>query len=198
MKNLRFSALLIAFIAFIATSANAQKFHYGITAGTNFAVQSGIAEYYDNNDIRVGLHAGFVGSYAFSDNLGLKSELTYDQKGRHADDVTVKYDYITLPVLFDYSFKISDHAGTRIHLNAGPFVSYLLNAKSEVSDATVDLASVSNNMEAGAIMGIGFEQPVGNHYIYIDIRLNLGLSDFNKNDDSSRNKLIGVSLGYNL
>ncbi len=32
MKNLKFSVLLIALMVFVATSANAQKFHYGITA----------------------------------------------------------------------------------------------------------------------------------------------------------------------
>ena len=198
MKNLKFSALLITLMTFVATSANAQKFHYGVAAGTNFAVQSGIAEYYDNSDIRVGLHAGLAESYAFNDNIALRSELTYDQKGRKTDAVTDKYDYITLPVLFDYSFKLSDQSGTRMRLNAGPFASYLVNAESETSDATIDLKSDSNDMEAGVIMGIGLEQPVGNHSIYMDIRLNLGLTNYSKNDDSSHNKMIGLSLGYRL
>jgi len=202
MKNVKFSMMLAALFVAFGLSAQAQKIHYGITAGSNFAVQSGIAEYYDNGNIRVGVHVGLTGSYQLNDKSLLQTELNYEQKGSHSKGLTEKFDYLSIPLLYDYSFGKTYHTNLRFHLNVGPYVSYLLNAK-EVADnngSTIitDLKSNAHKVEFGAIMGLGLVQPVGKHDVSMDIRLSLGLSHFASNDIQSHNKMIGVYLGYTL
>jgi len=202
MKKLNLSMIVLALLVAFSMPAHAQKFHYGVKAGSNFAVQSGIAEYYDNNNIRVGWHAGLMGSYQLRDNMMLQTEVNYEQEGAHTDNLTQKFDYVSIPVLYDYSFGKTYHTNLRFHLNAGPYVSYLVNAKSVATnngvETTTDLRSDSHKAEFGAVMGVGLIQPVGKHYLTMDIRLNLGLTHFSQSDDQSNNKMIGVYLGYVL
>lgn len=203
MKSVKIYLLtLVAMVAFVMPM-QAQNFHYGVKAGTNFAVQSGIAEYFNNSNIRVGLHAGLAGSYDLGNKTMLISELNYDQAGSHSSSVTEKYDYLTLPVLFDYSFGKTDKKGMTMHLNAGPYVSYLVNAKRDEkvngSTTTTNLYSDSNKGEFGAMLGVGLIQPVGKHEITLDIRLNIGLTPYIPTGGSNdHNKSVGVYLGYML
>ncbi len=202
MKKVNLNLVLMALLMTFAGSLSAQNFHYGITAGSNFAVQSGIAEYYDNGNIRTGLHAGLAGSYDINDNMSLRTELTYDQKGNHSDNLTEKFDYVSIPLLYDYSFGKTYHTNMRVHVNAGPYVSYLVNAKDVIdnngTDVTTDLQDNTHKAEFGAILGVGLVQPVGKHAVTMDIRLSLGLTRFAFDDDQSHNKMIGVYLGYML
>ncbi len=202
MKKIQASLVALALLLAFAMPASAQKFHYGIKAGLNGAVQSGIADYYDNGNIRYGLTAGLVGNYHFNDNMMLQAELDYDQKGTHASNIDTQYDYVSIPVLFDYSFGHTYHTRLSIHLNAGPYVAFLANAKRTEKidgvDNTTDLMSASHKAEVGALLGVGFRQPVGKHFLFWDVRLTVGISHFDKADSQSRNKMIGVTMGYEL
>ncbi|MBN2638785.1 MAG: PorT family protein [Bacteroidales bacterium] len=193
---------LIAMIAFIAPS-QAQNFHYGVKVGSDFAVQSGIGEYFSNSNIRVGTHAGLAGSYNLNNKIMLITELNYDQLGSHSSELTEKYDYITLPVLFDYSFGKTDSKGMTLHLNAGPYVSYLVSAKQvqkvNGNSVTTDVYSGANGGEFGAMIGVGLVQPVGKHQVTLDLRLNLGLTPYiPSGGENDHNKSIGIYLGYML
>jgi len=202
MKKIQASLVAMALLMAFAIPASAQKFHYGIKAGINGAVQSGIAEYYDNTNIRYGLTAGLVGNYHFNDNMMLQAELNYDQKGSHASNIDTKYDYLSIPVLFDYSFGRTYHTKLSVHLNAGTYVAFLANAEKVETvdgiDYTTDLMDASHKAEFGALMGVGFRQPVGKHFLFWDVRLTLGLSHFDINDTSTNNKMISVTMGYEL
>ncbi len=202
MKKLQVSLAALAIFMLFAMPASAQKFHYGIKVGLNGAVQSGIAEYYSNTNIRYGLTAGLVGNYHFNDNIMLQAELDYDQKGSHSTNIDTKYDYVSIPVLFDYSFGHTYHTKLSVHLNAGPYVAFLVNAKktekTDGANQTTDMMSDSHKAEVGALLGVGFRQPVGKHFLFWDVRLSIGLSHFDKADSQSRNKMIGVTMGYEL
>lgn len=202
MKKIQVSLVAFALFMAFAMPASAQKFHYGIKAGLNGAVQSGIAEYYSNSNIRYGLTAGLIGNYHFNDNMMLQTELDYDQKGSHSSNIDTKYDYISVPVLFDYSFGHTYHTKLSVHLNIGPYVAFLANAKKvETIDGvehTTDLMADSHKAEVGALLGVGFRQPVGKHFLFWDVRLSIGLSHFDKVDSQSRNKMISVTMGYEL
>jgi len=202
MKKIQASLVALAMLLVFAMPASAQKFHYGIKAGLNGAVQSGIADYYDNSNIRYGLTAGLIGNYHFNDNMMLQAELDYDQKGSHSTNIDTKYDYISVPVLFDYSFGHTYHTKLSVHLNAGPYIAFLANAKKTEKingvDQTTDMMAGSNKVEAGALFGVGFRQPVGKHFLFWDVRLTIGLSHFDKADSQSNNKMIGVTMGYEL
>jgi len=184
----------------LTVSAMAQEFHYGINAGTNLAVQSEIADYFHNDKIRVGLHAGITGRWAWQNGFELQTELNYEQKGSKSDEHTANYDYISLPVLAKYSLGKSDRTPLRFNLYAGPMVSYLVNAELEMNDdlggETIDMKDRSNDFELGSILGFGMAYPINSGNITFDIRLGLGLSAFDKNDTEPNNKYVGFSLGY--
>lgn len=195
MKTSR-KTLLMAMVLLLSTGAFSQKIHYGIKAGTNFAVQSELADYFQNDQIRVGLSAGVFGNYAFTDKMQLQAEINYDQKGAKSDEVTAKYDYLSVPVLFKYSLGKSDHTALNFNVNLGPYAAFLLNSELEMDENTTDMADATENFEAGAILGFGMKYPVGNDHLLMDLRLGLGLTNFDKADIEPNNKYIGLTLGY--
>lgn len=195
MKTIR-KTLLFPTALLISTGIYAQKFHYGIKTGANFAVQSEIADYFNNNNIRTGLSVGAFSNYALNENMQLQVEINYDQKGGKTDEYTAKYDYLTVPVLFKYSLGKSDRTALKFNINAGPYAGFLLNSEIETDDNNMDMKDETEHFEAGAIAGFGMKYPVGNNHLVFDLRLGLGLTSFDKNDSEPNNKYIGITLGY--
>ena len=179
---------------------NAQSFKFGIQAGTNFAVQSPIGDYYNNDEIRTGLHAGLFGNYSLNERIYLQTELNYDQKGARTGDFKIDYDYLSVPVLFNFSLGKSWKTPLRFNIYTGPYVAFLLNGESEIENSELneitDLKDNTNTAEFGLITGFGIKYPINKQNIIFDIRLGLGLSPFDKNDNDPKNKYIGISLGY--
>jgi len=197
MKTFKIKTLVIAIVLMATVSTYAQNFHYGFKAGANFAVQSEIASYFENSNIRTGLSAGVFSNYRVNNWLSLQAEANYDQKGEKSSDITNKYDYLTVPVLAKFSLGKSDKTALEFNLNLGPFAGFLLNAKSEIEGTEIDVKDNTENLELGAIAGFGMKYPVTNtNNIIFDLRLGLGLTSFNKNDSDLRNKYVGVTLGY--
>jgi hypothetical protein len=196
MKTVKIKTLGLALALLFSVSVSAQEFHYGIKAGTNFAVQSDIASYFENETIRTGLSAGVFGNMTLNDNFILQTEVNYEQKGDRSDDLVSKYDYISVPVLLKYSLGQSDNTALKFNVNAGPYASYLVNAESEINDQTTDLTDNTEEFEFGLIGGIGFKYPVADNNLVLDLRLGLGLTAFDKVDTDPNNKYIGVTLGY--
>ncbi len=194
MKTINKITLTLGLVLAIG-SLNAQNFKFGIQAGTNLAVQSPIGDYYNNEEIRAGLHAGFFGNYSMNDNIYLQAELNYDQKGSKADDATAKYDYISVPVLFNYSLGKSLKTPLRFNIYAGPYAAFLVSAKVE-ANSEIDMKDQTESTELGTIIGFGLRYPVKESNILFNIRLGLGLTSFDKNEADPKNKYIGLSLGY--
>lgn len=196
MKTLKFRTLTLVMSLLVGMSVYAQDFHYGINAGTNFAVQSDIADYYNNENIRTGLHVGIFGNMPLSKSFLLQTEINYDQKGEKLDNVVSKYDYITVPVLVKYSLGKSDKTALKFNINAGPYAGFLVNAETEVEDVITDMKDDSEKVEFGGILGFGMKYPVANNSLTFDLRMGLGFTDFDKNNSDPSNKYIGISLGY--
>jgi hypothetical protein len=179
---------------------NAQKLSFGVQAGTNFSVQSQIGDYYNNEDILIGLHAGIFTNYALGNKTSLQAEMNYDQLGSKNETVKNNYDYLNVPVLFKYSLGKSDLTALTFNMYAGPYAGYLLKAKSNVKtneiDQTTDLKDNTNKFTDGVIMGIGLKYPIKNQKIMLDFRLGLGLTPYDKTDYEPKNKYIGITLGY--
>jgi len=199
MKTIKKITLTIALISGII-SLNAQNFKAGIQAGTNFSVQSQIGDYYNNSDIRTGLHAGIFGNYSLNESLYLQTEVMYDQKGSKSGLVRNNFDYLTVPLFINYSLGKSWKTPLRFNFYTGPYVGFLLNAESKTETGEIngktDLKDVTNKTEYGLITGFGIKYPVNNQNILFDLRLGLGFSPYNKNNSEPKNKYIGVSLGY--
>jgi hypothetical protein len=199
MNTIRRITMSLIFLSAIIVS-NAQKLNYGIQAGTNFAVQSPIADYFNNEDIRTGVHAGIFSEYNFNTKWSLKAEINYDQLGSKNSTNTNKFDYLNVPFLLNYSLGKSDLTALSFDLYTGPYAGYLLKAenktKTNETDLTTDLKDNTNNFTGGVILGFGLKYPVKENKIMFDVRLGLGLAPYDKNDYEPKNKYIGLSLGY--
>lgn len=202
MKKFKMIGLLVIAALTFSVPAQAQKFHYGVKAGVNFAVQSGVAEYYDNSNILVGGHFGLTGSYSLNKNMMLETELNYNEEGTHSSSITEKFHYLSVPVLYDYSFGKTYNGNMTVHLYVGPSFSYLLHATQQIDNngtkTTTDITSGQHHAQLSGIIGVGLVQPVGKHYVTFDLRLNVAATNFKADDNQSHNKMIGVYLGYIL
>ncbi len=198
MKNLKMIGLLVAAALTFSVPAQAQKFHYGVKAGANFAVQSGVAQYYDNSNILVAGHIGLTGTYNLNRNMMLETELSYNEEGSNGSGVIQKFHYLSVPVLYDYSFGHAYNSNLSIHLNVGPEFSYLLNATHRADGATTNITSGLRHAQLSGVIGVGLIQPVGKHFVTLDLRLNVAATKFQASDDQSHNKMIGLYLGYTL
>jgi len=196
MKVLKIKSLFIALAMLFSVGVSAQNFHYGVKVGANFAVQSEIAHYFDNENIRTGLSVGAFGNYEINNWLSLQAEANYDQKGSKTESSVNKYDYLTVPVLAKFSLGKSDKTKLKFNLNVGPYAGFLLDAEHEVEGVTTDYKDNTENFEIGAIAGFGMKYPIANNNIVFDLRLGLGLNSYDKNDSDPSNKYIGVTLGY--
>ena len=194
MKKIGLKSLTLAVALLIGINLNAQNFHYGIKAGSNFAVQSDVAEYFSNDDIRVGLSAGAFANYTLAKNFELQAELLYDQKGASNDDLTFRYDYLTLPVLAKYNLPKAGKVG--FNINAGPYAGLLLSAEKESEGVTTDLMDNSEDFDFGFVAGLGFEYPIANNNLVVDLRLGVGLAEFDKTNSDPKNKYVGLTIGY--
>lgn len=193
--------LVVAALTF-SVPAQAQKLHYGVKAGANFAVQSGVAEYYDNSNILVGGHFGLTGTYNFNKNMMLETELNYNEEGSNGSGVIQRFHYLSIPVLYDYSFGKTYDGNMTVHLYIGPSFSYLMHATKQVNNngikTTTDITSDLHHAQLSGIIGVGLMQPVGKHFVTFDLRLNVAATNFYAGDNQSHNKMIGVYLGYTL
>lgn len=189
-------SLLLAF-----GQMSAQKLSYGLQGGANFAVQSSIGDLYNNDDVRVGFQAGGFGNYSFSDNFSLQTEVNYTQNGSQNEEVKNSYDYISVPVLANYSLTQSKNELWTLSLYAGPYVSFLVNAESEFDNkelSDIDLTGNTNETEFGVTYGFSVRHPVYNHNISLNVRFGMGLTDYDKNDSDPKNKYFGVGIAYEL
>lgn len=196
MNNLKKQALVIVLSLIVSLGAFAQKVHYGVRAGANFAVQSEIADYASNNNIRTGLTVGAFGNYELNEKMSLQAELNYDQKGGKSEDATLKYDYLSIPVLFKYSLGKSDNTALKFNVNLGPYAAYLLQSEVEIGDQAIDMKDQTEDFELGGILGFGMKYPVGKQNLVLDLRMGLGFTQFDKVDSAPNNKYIGLTLGY--
>lgn len=196
MKTLNISSIIIAILMISSISSSSQNFHYGIKAGVNLAVQSEIANYFDNNNIRSGLSAGAYGNYGFNNWFMLQTEVNYDQKGGKSETITSRYDYLTIPVLAKFSLGKSDQSDLKFNINLGPYAGFLLNAENEVEGVTTDMKDNTEGIEFGAIGGFGLSYPISNNKIVFDVRMGLGLTSYDMVDSDPSNKYIGITLGY--
>ena len=196
MKTKKKRTTIVMILALLSISVNAQEFHYGIKAGTNFAVQSQVADYFNNSDIRVGFSAGAFGNYFLNNALAIQGEINYEQKGGKSESVESRYDYLSVPVLLKYSLGKSNNTSLRFNINVGPYAGYLLSAENETEGITIDMKDNSKTMEFGAIAGFGMEYPIGNQNLTMDLRLSLGLTGYDKDNSTPKNKYVGITLGY--
>jgi len=105
--------MIIAVVAFLSTTAvKAQTISLGAKAGVNFASLSG--DDVEDLDARTSFHLGLMAEARFSDKFAIQPEILYSSQGAKVDDMTLKLDYLTIPVMLKY------YVTNEISLEAGP------------------------------------------------------------------------------
>lgn len=173
-------------------------------------------------DSRMGFSTGVSIQYHLNESFALKTSVLYERKGSKLEDVMFKNDvddphgvlsdwyeelnYITVPILAKYSFG----GQKNFYVNAGPFVSYLLDAYTVIKpDHTLPRVEVENTefhnrTDFGLAAGIGGQINLNENIVLsVELRNNLGFAtvkDEGEFKTNSTNIMFGVAyslLGKN-
>ena len=169
--------IAIASLLMIGT-VNAQSVNLGIKGGLNvFNVKD---DNESNYDPKTGLHLGLLAHIHLSKQWALQPELVYSGQGAKyttsGTDSKLKLNYLNVPIMFQYMFD----NGFRIE--TGPQVGFLLSAKTETNDVSVDVKDQLKGTDLGLGFGLGYiHVPSG---FGVDARYNLGLTNISDDDDN--------------
>ncbi len=166
MKNLILFGLFLLGCATTFSQTN-----FGIKTGLNasnvrFSLKNA------SPDTNFGLHAGTFIEHEFHERLHLQTELIFSREGIQEASI----DYLNFPVILKWYFVEG------IHINAGPQLGILLNAKGG-----------TNGLRAtnfATVFGVGYEAAGG---FLIDTRYALGISNI-----LSEDFYVNSGQGYNI
>jgi hypothetical protein len=190
--------LVLLFVAAVASISSFAQLSIGAKAGLNLANVYG--DDAEDMDLRPALHIGGYLNYAVSDAISIQPELLYSSMGAKFNEeifgsdlkVTMKFNYISVPVMFIYSFGA-------INVQAGPQVSFLASGKAKVEydgeSEEEDIKDQMKGVDFGVNLGLGADFGKFN----ASARYLLGLSSIDKDGEAdTKNTAIQISIGYRL
>lgn len=207
MKKLNICLLCLSFLA-VSTQLFAQSPRVGVKAGLNasnfFINQDDV----DDENLRLGLHAGVFGQMMGEDDaVGLQAELLVSTKGASAvynafgasQRVTLNSLYLDIPILL--VIKLGDV----VDLQGGAYGGFLLGASTstdgDFGDGYEELDRDNfNSFDYGLAVGLTFNFDV----ISLGARYNYGLNEVAKSDAAqlflgdSKNSVGQVFIALNL
>jgi hypothetical protein len=166
---------------------------------------------------------GFNFSLTGDNFLSVQPEILYSQKGfSSAATGVINYEgdyrlnYLEIPLLVKVNFGGEK---LKLYVNAGPSVGYLLNGKVDGRGNFLGVIGASleesidftdsptpgditeldaNRIEAGLNFGGGLGYAIlGNAALFVDLRYNMGLTDFN-NQEQSKNRVFALTAGVQI
>jgi hypothetical protein len=188
MKNY---LLLVALI--IASASVEAQVSGGVRLGVNLANQTESGSDSETSDSKLGFLGGFYLTANFSEKFAIQPELVFSVMGSQDKDYGIngEFNYLSVPVLLRYN--LSEH----INLQAGPQLGFLLSAKADFGDDSIDIKEFVTGTDFGAAFGIGADVEKFN----AGIRYYLGLSNIAKDatdNESVKNSAFQLFLGYRL
>lgn len=186
------SCIFLLAMMMTAISANAQNEVGQVTlkpmAGINLATMTNT----DDSDMRVGLTAGVEAEFGVAENFSFSAGALYSMQGVKGSDsgvdLTVKLDYINVPILANY------YVIPGLAVKAGIQPSFKVTAKAEAetsgASAEVDLNG-AKSFCLSIPMGLSYE--ISN--FVLDARYNLGLTKALSGSDS-KHSVFMFTLGY--
>jgi len=217
--NKWFGAVLSLLVVLAFSSVQgAERITFGAKAGITVAnITETPAEWEDDAEYTFGFTGGAFLNYAFNSSLSIQPELLYSMRGTEAAlvedylDLSVRFDYIELPVLLSYYFPLE--GDFRPYISAGPCIAYLLESELKFStiilSADADISSVSHTNDFAVVLGGGFSYNLNGRVFTLDARYQRGFTncivsgDFDINGDPRtieaddiKNTGFAVMLGY--
>lgn len=185
----------------VPAAAAAQSVSGGIRADLALASFQN-ADYSTNR--RVGLRAGVFADVGLRGPFGLRAEAAYTMKGvKNADstsDVTVKLDYIEVPIMA----KLSLGGSPGFVLLTGPAAGIKVSSKLTSDSGSTDYGDLVHPIDFGWVAGLGFDASLGGNAVSFDVRYTLGLrsvfdfGDPEDTDSDDKNQVISAGVAIVL
>ncbi|QIY89790.1 porin family protein [Chryseobacterium gallinarum] len=211
--------LLIAAVAVMGITANAQEFRFGPKAGYSYSTLKVKGD--GQSETSDPLHTFYIGGiaeYKLSDKFALQGELLYSPLGgkvkiKEADpedpttffNFKAKQTFHTLLIPVSAKYFITEG----LSVSAGVNVGLILSAKSKLSadlgmgplfelevDKEIDIKDQLNTLNLAPFLGAEYALENG---LFFDARYNLGVSNLAKNaqgDEKLTNSFIQVGVGF--
>jgi hypothetical protein len=175
----------------ISGIAGAQHVNFGVKGGLNVYNISN-----DNNskfDSKTGIHLGLLGHIHLDRSIAVQPELVYSSQGAKYTSGGTNYKlnlgYINIPVMLQYMFS------NGFRLEAGPQLGFLISAKSENNNNSIEVKNNYKTVDFAAGLGVGYIKPSSG--LGAGLRYNVGLSNINENSSvKSTNNGLQLSLFY--
>lgn len=204
MKRLVGIGAAVLVMAMQATPAAAQQVMLQPQVGVNFSTISDLGlDAGEESKNRVGFVAGVGVLFGLSERLGISTGGYYSQQGVKVSstggDVTVKLDYIQVPLLLSLGFPTN--GSVRPNIFAGPMIGFKASCKfsddgtsANCDDIDVPVKSTDFSLIFGA--GIGIQAGTGRFVINGWYDLGLTKIDDSATPSDSKNRFFGFGVGY--
>lgn len=194
---------LVTLILVLAGDVDARRrWDIGAHGGPNVAGIYGTDADSLGAESRTGIALGVWGTNWLSDNVGLRLEVMYSQKGatrgRGDEEVTAKLDYIDIPLLVVFSRELTPGA-LFVDMHAGPALSLQVSAEFDSAGSVVrDLDAITTNWDFGGVIGVGFALRAAQRLdVTLDLRYTVSFVsiDDRPTDFDFRNNAFSLLLG---
>ncbi|MFC6221636.1 porin family protein [Hymenobacter artigasi] len=162
----------LALLAGLTGAAQAQRnVSLGLKAGATYS--SFVGKQANNEEGRFGFQAGGFANIGLSRMFAFQPEIIYSQKGTKYKDITdysTRLNYLDVPLAFHVN-------ADGLFFEAGPQVGFLLSAKDEAGNTSVDVKDAANAVDFGYLVGLGYQRKTG---LGIGLRYNGGFTNIPK------------------
>lgn len=203
--------LLLAFPTFLTA-----QLELGFRAGLNMSeanLQTTNGDLLEAARIN-GVNAGIFANIQIGSIIALQPEITFSQKGFKASwntsdsSAILNANYLDMPIMLELGFGLGDNF--RIFANAGPNVSYLLDAEEQFYDAVNDETMTTpfnldeaalERLDIGVNFGGGISLRINRWKYTLDARYNMGLKEILATEDAmsfvnnAKHRVTNISFG---
>lgn len=185
-------SIFVVSILLLGSSFAQVKISGGVLGGLNLANLSFDPEPTGVSiDNLTGFGAGGVLNFEFVGGFNIQAEPMYLQTGAKTTasgvDVKLKINYISIPVLFIYTFQTGVNQ-VQPYIFAGPSLGFTASATLNVSagglSVDYDMKDSVKTTDFSGVFGAGVNIPVGMNTVFIEGRYSLGFTDINNTTTS--------------
>jgi len=178
--------------------------------GVNFAKISDVSSDGGSTSTRTGFGAGIGFQFALTPQFAIGLGGYYSQQGvkfteSGSPDVTLKLDYIQVPVTLGLGFPTGGNITP--HLFAGPMIGFKMSCKLSAEGQSVNcddpgVDAQVKSTDFGILFGGGLGFGVGTGQFVVDVYYDLGLTNIDDSSTASsssqspKNQVFGVAVGY--
>lgn len=208
--KIRILAIMVVSACLILTTVSKAQptFVKGVKAGLNIATIGG--DDISDVDSRTGFAAGLFGEIGIDKMFAIQPEVYYSMQGAKSKedingttvDVTMKLDYIQIPVLFKFIIPV-EGSTVKPNIFAGPALGIKASSKVKAEangDSFEEDIEDIKNADFNLVFGGGINIGAGKMTVGFDVRYLLGLSSFDDSADEAdvKNQVIaiGASIGF--